>query len=209
MDEFPRNSQRKPPETPVPEVKKIQQIADGSRRKKPLGKRFAETFIGGDMKSVSNYVFWDVLIPAAKDMFSDAMSQGTDRLLYGEARRGRGGSRPANTGAGYFNYAGVSSGGKRPDPRTGAPALSRRARSTHDFDDIVIETRAQAETVIDGLYTLLDQYEQATVSDLYEMVGITATPSDLKWGWTTLPGARAERIKGGYLLDLPKPEPLD
>jgi len=41
------------------------------------------------------------------------------------------------------------------------------------------------------------------------LVGLAATHTDNKWGWTDLSGAGVSRIRGGYLLDLPEPEPLD
>ena len=69
--------------------------------------------------------------------------------------------------------------------------------------------RAEAEEVIDRLFELVSIYESATVADLYELVGLSSTHTDHKWGWTDLMGAGVSRIRGGYLLDLPDPEPLD
>lgn len=211
MDEFPGNRQRKPELTSKLPEKKIERIAEGTVRKKSLGKRFAETFVLGDLHSVVNYVVWDVLIPAAKDMASDAVNEGTNRMFYGESRssRARGGRVTGTPSAGYFNYQGISSAVRRPESRSSAAPLSQKARSTHDFDEIVIESRAQGEEVIDKLFALLETYEEATVSDLYEMCGISSTPADVKWGWTSLSGAGVTRVKGGYLLDLPKPVQLD
>lgn len=87
--------------------------------------------------------------------------------------------------------------------------MSRRARSNHDFDEIVLETRVEAEEVIDGLFALISQYETATVADLYELLGESGNFQDEKWGWMDMRGAGVSRIKNGYLLDLPRPEPLD
>lgn len=87
--------------------------------------------------------------------------------------------------------------------------MSRRARSAHDFREIILETRAEAEEVIERLFDCVQKYQTATVADLYDMLGIEPAFTDDKWGWYALPGANARRVRDGYLLDLPAPEPLD
>jgi hypothetical protein len=87
--------------------------------------------------------------------------------------------------------------------------MSRQARARHNFDEIVLDDRAEAEEVIDRLFDLVSRYESASVADLYELVGLASSHTDHKWGWSDLHGAGVSRIRGGYLLDLPEPEPLD
>lgn len=214
MEQFPANSHktRAAPEEKQSETKKVEKVVEGDvvRRKKPLGKRFAETFFGGDAKGVVAYVVMDVLIPAAKDTVADAFSQGIERMLFGEVRSTsrRTGQRPGG-GAGYTNYNRYSSpreSTRREDPRN---SISRRARSSHDFDEIILATRAEATEVVDRLFDLIAKYETATVADLYELVGVSGNYTDDKWGWTDIRGAGVTRVRNGYLLDLPKPEPLD
>ena len=196
------------------EPKKVEQITSGNvvRRKKPLGKRFAETFVAGDGKGVLGYVLWEVLIPAARDMVADAGREGIERMLYGgEHRSGnrRGGSRSGgSSGYGYVSYNKFAPSQQQPrrdEPRS----VSRRARASHDFDEIILASRVEAEEVIDRLFDLVSRYESATVADLYEMVGVTGNFTDDKWGWTNIRGAGVTRVRNGFLLDLPRPEPLD
>ena len=90
--------------------------------------------------------------------------------------------------------------------------MSRRARAAHDFDEIILPTRVEADEVLDRLFNLVSEFESATVSELYELVGIDASYTDNKYGWTSdggLRGANVARVRDGYLLDLPKPELLD
>lgn len=212
MDEFPSNSQKvvKKPEKQekATDDKKVEKVVTGEvvQRKKPLGKRMAETFVGGDAQSVGQYVVMDVLIPAAKDTIADAVSQGIERMLFGEVRSTsrRTGARPSNGHVSYNRY----SGGGHPALKREEPKISPRARANHDFDEIILATRPEAEAVIDRLFDLISRYETATVADLYDLLGITGNYTDDKWGWTDLRGAGALRIRGGYLLDLPKPEAL-
>lgn len=209
MEQYPPNSRvpkAKPGQPREVKPEKIEQITTGEviRAKRSLRKRFTENFVGGDAGSVGSYVFFDVLLPAAKDMVADAMSMGVEKMLFGEARstsrRGRMG------GHGHTNYSRLStSPSVRVDPR----GPSRQARTQHNFDEIILEGRAQAEEVITNLYDLLEQYEAVTVKDLYELVGIKPEYTDEKYGWVDLRGASVSRVRNGYLLDLPRPEYLD
>ena len=72
-----------------------------------------------------------------------------------------------------------------------------------------METRVEAEEVLDRLFDWIERYEQVAVAELYEMVGISGNFTDQKWGWTDLRGATVSRVGRGYLLNLPRPEPLD
>lgn len=228
MDEYPGNSHNSKDLTssndPISEdtsttnEKKINSVVSGEviRRKKPIGRRLVETFVGGDARGVWGYVLFDVLIPAAKDTIADAFSQGVERLLFGDARSAsrRTGYRPGGTN-GYVNYSRYSQstnyvpGGVNSHRDRDERLISRRARSTHDFDEIVLATRNEATTVIDRMFDLLNKYEQVSVADLYDLVNVSGDYTDNKWGWTDLRGAAVVRVRNGYLLDLPKPEPLD
>lgn len=203
MEEFPSNSfaSREPGKQ---EEKKIERVTstDPTRRRKSLRKQFHETFLAGDARSAMQYVIFGVLIPAAKDALAEAGSQGIERLIFGESRRSRGIARPGGP-TGYVSYNRYSMSDKPP-----LPLMSRRARVRHDFDEIVLESRVEAEEVIDRLFDLCSRYGTATVGDLYELTGIQGTHTDQKWGWTDLRGSGVSRVRNGYLLDLPEPEPL-
>lgn len=203
--EFPPNSDA----SKRIENKEITRVTSGDtvRRKKSFRKQFSETFVAGDMKSAMSYVMFDVLLPAAKDMIVDAGSSGIEKLIFGDSRR-RGTTPPQSGPTGYISYNRMAMGAAS---RLSAPqrAMSRRARSRHDFDEIILDSRTEAEEVIDRLFDVVSQYETATVADLYELVGLSASHTDHKWGWTDVRGAGVSRVRDGYLLDLPEPRPLD
>lgn len=212
-NEFPSNSQtsRKPVVGPnKSDEKVVEKVVTGEviQRKKSLGKRFTETFFGGgnSTKDVSSYVFFDVMIPAAKDMVVDSVIQFAERSMFGEVRSSRRAAR-----AGRTDYNRMSGRGRSPlfDREERDRGISRRARATHDFDEIVLETRAEGIEVINQMYDYLAKYEQVTVGDLYGLVGITAQFTDDRWGWVDLRGADVTRVHDGYLLDLPRPVALD
>lgn len=187
--------------------KKVERVTSGEviQRKQSLGKRIAEAFAGDDMHSVGSYLLFEVALPALKTTISDMVSQGIERMLFGG---GPARSTSTRQGATYTSYNRMYTGGsivRREEPRT----LSRQARANHDFREIILMSRGEAEQVIDQLQALIDQYDVATVSDLYQLVGISGTFAEEKWGWTDLRQAHVRRIREGYLLDLPRPVPLD
>lgn len=204
--EFPPNSEKS--KKGVSDRKIISPVVSGSavRRKRSLRKQFKETFVAGDARTAIQYVVFDVLLPAAKDMVVEAGSQGIEKLIFGDSRR-RGSTRPPSGPTGHISYNRYSTG---PSRQTGPQrAISRQSRARQNFDEIVLDERHEAEEVIDRLFELVDRYETASVADLYELVGLAAVHTDNKWGWTDLHGAGVTRVRGGYLLDLPEPEPFD
>lgn len=195
--------------------KNIEKIVAGVvvRRKKPLGKRFSEMFFGGDTQGVVNYILMDILLPAAKDTIADAVSQGIERMLFGDNRspnRRPGTSRRSRPDS-YVSYNKYSSPTSPPwhTPRDERRPLSRRARATHSFDEIILNSRIEAEEVLDKMFELISKYNSASVADLYELVGEESSHTDNQYGWEDMTGARVSRTRGGYLLELPKPEPLE
>lgn len=213
MEEFPSNSHK---QTPAPrtekaaESKRVEKVVVGEvvRQRKPMGRRFLDTFFGGDAKGVVGFVMTDVLLPAVRDMIVEGASQGIERLIFGEGRSPsrRAGMRPSGN-SGYVSYNRYSSPtpmGRREEPRE----ISRRGRGSFNFDEIILETRAEAQEVIDRLFDLLQRYESVSVNDLYELVGVSGDYAAENWGWTDLRGAGITRVRNGYLLDLPKPEQL-
>lgn len=206
MEEFPSNSYNKiekKSEKQAEERPEVEKVIEGEvvRRKKPLTKRFKETFFSGDMSEVWRTIVVDVMVPQAKDMILDIVSQGAERAIYGEVRAR--GSRSSSRN--YTPYNRYSANMPKNEPRT----ISSRARAAHNFDEVVLPTRPEAEDVIERLYDLVSKYDFATVADLYSLVGIKPNYTDEKWGWTDLRGLGATRIKGGYLIDIPRPEPID
>lgn len=207
-EEFPPNSRAKKAPPPRPEQKKVERVTEGPviRRKKPMRRKILEALGGNDARGVWGYVWLDVLLPAARDMIADAGREGIERMIYrGEPRpRSRHGRGEPSGHVPYNRYS--SSYGRRDEPRR---EMSRRGRALHDFDEIILDTRAEADEVLDRLDDWVERYDLATVADLYEMCNISGNFTDQKWGWTDLSGARVTRVRNGYLLDLPRPEPLD
>ena len=203
--EFPPNSESSKKSTnPGKDITPV--VSSGAvRRKKSLRKQFTETFVAGDAKTAARYSIFEIMLPAARDMIVETLQEGVAKLFNGESRR-RSSTPPQAGPTGYVSYNRYAMGGRNSGP---SRAISRQARARHNFDEIVLDDRVEAEEVIDRLFDLVSRYESATVADLYELVGLSSSHTDHKWGWTELHGAGVSRIRGGYLLDLPEPEALD
>lgn len=211
-DNFPANSKAKRVEpAKALEERKVQKVVTGKvkRQKRGFTKKVAEVLLEDDTKSVGSYILYDVLIPAAKDLISDMISGAVDMALFGERRRGSRTIRDRDKS--YTNYNSVSYKGRqmsgRPDRND--RDISRGARARHDFDEIILETRGEAEDVLSHLVDLTIDYGMATVADLYELVDIESNFTDNKYGWTDLRNASVSRVRGGYLINLPRTQPLE
>lgn len=214
MENFPANSAKAkigsdgpPQDQTVRRGEAIRQVtsAEAVQRKRGVGRRFKETFVGGSARMAFDYMVLEVVIPAIQETVIDAFQGGVERLIRGESRQSRSASSYSNSNLPRVNYQGMSTN-KPPTSRT----LSRSARTRHDFGEIVIATRQEAEEVLERMYDVLSRYGTVTVADLYELTGIQGSHTDLKWGWRLLSGARVEGLRGqgGYLLALPDPEHL-
>lgn len=203
---YPSNSHKnKDKKLPTP-TKKVEKVISGEaiQRKKTFGSKFKETLTGEDARSVGAYILFDVIIPAAKAMLADAASQGAERMLFGDSR-----NRHRSSGNNRDGYTSYNRMYNKRDERPANRDLSQRARATHDFAEIVLSTRGEAEEVMDRLHDLIDMYDMATVSDLYDLVGITGSFTDDKWGWFSLKGSSIRPVREGYLILLPKTQSLD
>lgn len=201
---FPVSPMGKPAAPPEP--KKVTRVVSGEvqRRRTPLSKRIKEMFVGGDLNSVGQYVVLEIVVPTVKDMITDIVSQSIEQFMYGGSRSAA--RRQASSRVGTVAYTAYNrvqaAAAQRPNPSV---TVSRQARASHNFDEIIIASRAEAEEVIDQLIAYIGQYGQATVADLYDLVGVTGEYTDDQWGWPDIQGMGVTPARGGYLLDLPQP----
>jgi hypothetical protein len=185
--------------------KHIEKVAQGKRKKKPAAKKVGEAIIGEDMSEVKSYLIWDVLIPAVKDTIADLVKKGIDAMLFGGTQAPRNVHREGGRSrASYSDYYDRNKRG-RDDRRLRRP--SRRA--IHSFDDILFEDRFSAENVLSCMEDITMDYGMVSVADFYELAGEEAQYTDNKYGWGDVRDAEVVRTRDGWIIDLPKPEPID
>ena len=179
--------------------KKLEKVVKGNvkTRKKSSIRKFADDFIAEDAKNIKSYVVLDVLIPALKKAVSDIVTNGIDMILYGES-----GSNKKRSNASYVSYRDYSD---RRDDRY----RDNRTRTGYGYDDLILDTRGEAEEVLSRMDELIETYGVATVADLYDLVGKSCNYTDNKYGWTNIRNSEAVRVRDGYLLKLPKALPIN
>lgn len=191
-EEFPPNNPKMKEES-----EKNKPLVDSSKvtvKKKSSAKNLREQFLGDDARTVVDYVVYDIVIPAAKELLSNVVTKGVEMMLFGSDR--------ANNvdrvgGRSYVNYSRMYDKPYREPVR----AVSR---NMHDFDEYTFADRSDAERVLDHLYAELDDYGQVSVSEFYTCIGKTCSHVDQRWGWTNLGGAYVDSVRGGYVVRLPR-----
>lgn len=181
------------------ERKKLDKVVQGKAKVKKKNK-FAEMFIAEDVTNVKSYILSDILIPSAKKLIVDVIKDGIEMIVYGGTRRDK---RSNGFRADYVSYNRYAD--RRYDDR---PVGDTRAKNGYSYDDIILETRGEAEDVLSTMDDLIDTYGMVSVMDLYDLVGITGQYTDNKYGWTNIRNAEPVRTRDGYMLKLPRAIPL-
>ena len=148
-------------------------------------------------------VIVDAIVPTLKDALVSIVTNGINILIYGDSES-TGSSRPVSSiSYGRTNYSRISTdrkNGGRPNTQT---------RSRQNFDDLIFETRGEAQIVLDELMNAIEQYGVVTVLDAYDLCGQTAPYTSDKYGWMNLENAYIERNRQGYVIRFPRAVPID
>lgn len=179
---------------PMPEKRTEKVVTGNVRQRKKSGlAKAGSIFVPGDVESVKSYILMDVLVPSIKRAISDIVCNGINMLL-GEPSRGKSGSPGAKVA--YRQYY---------QDRDERPSYNRPiAQAQYSYDDIVFETRGDAEEVLYRMEELLERFDVVSVADLFDMAGISCQYTDNKYGWTDLRNAHVEHVRDGYIISLPR-----
>ena len=195
MENYPSNSHKTREQNTD---KKVEKVVSGktSTKKKSGIRKLSDTFLSEDIGNVKNYIFAEVLLPAAKKLVSDIVTNGTNMLLYGEIKNKKGNSSKVS----YSRYYDDRSRDYR------SPVV----RNNFDYDEIIFETRGDAEAVLDAMYDILNQYKVVSVAELYDLASITTHNYTCNnYGWVDLRGSSVVRVRDGYILKLPRALAID
>ena len=183
------------------EKKDLKPIAKGRVREKGLGEKAAEAVFSEDTRTVGNYILWDVFIPSVKNILADVVIGGIEMVLFGSTRGSR--RRTESRDRGRVSYAGYYDTDRDRDRRRDVDYRDRDRQ--YSYNDILLDSRGEAEDVVSTMEELIDKYGDASVSDLCSLVGVTPCHTDNKWGWTDKRDFSYRRSGRGYILDFAKP----
>lgn len=172
--------------------------------KKPLSKKFAETFMTEDAKDVKTWLIMDVLIPGLKSTILDVISM----MFFGETdSRSRGSSRDRG---GRTNYrAKYRSSSDRDDRRRRDDRYDSDDRV--DFRNIVLRNRADGEDLVNEMKKRIEDTGSVSISELLDMIDAAASSryTDCNWGWDDPRDVGLRRISSGWLIDVAEPRYLN
>lgn len=177
------------------ERKEITPVTKARVKRESTAKKVVGEIIREDAKSVGETVLWDVIIPTVKNLISDTVTRGIESMLYG------GDTRPSRSRSGYSDYSGYS----RPKDRR--PSRSAR-HAEPDRNEIIFDTRSDANDVIDRMSDLIDQYGQVSLADLNALIGASSNFIDDNWGWTDMGSFNVRQVRDGFMLTHDEPQSL-
>lgn len=169
-------------------------VKHAAKTKKKSGvSKLADVFISDDVYNVKDYLVQDILLPTVKKAILGAL----DMVLPGGSVSRK---RTSSEKVSYRSYY---------DDRRDDDRRPSGVRRRFDFDDIIFETRGEAEAVLDQMYDTIKEYGFVTVAAMYDMADLTQPFTSNKYGWTSLRTAEVVRDGDGYVIKLPKAMPID
>lgn len=212
--DFPPNTEKFKNNLGQKEIKKVIKGTIVDTNKSSFWKKISNLFFTKDVEDVKSYIFYDVIIPALKKALYESLTGGLDMTLYGRKRNPnfqQVGSTSTYSYNSIYNRPTVANINAQSipisDQQMGRNYLDPTSKARHDFSSIILQSRDEAELVLGNLVELTYIYGQATIADLYDLLGITSTFVDNKYGWKgeLATNSSVVRVKDGYLIDLPKP----
>ena len=166
-------------------------------KKKTFGRKVLDLFLSEKIDDVGDYVTHNVIGPGIKSLLYDMVNSAVSMMFWGDPNV----RRNSRNGGGRKDYDKMYDDRRRRE---------RGRRPAYDYDDIIFETRDDAERVLDRLYDQLDRYGKARVADLYEAAGLSPDGNYTVnyYGWYSLRGAGVYPTSEGWAIDLPKCESL-
>lgn len=199
MDDYKPNSYKyKEQQKTLTTDKKIEKVVNGTvkTRKRNGVTKLKDVFVNEDAKNVKSYIFSDVLVPAIKKLLYDIVNDGASMLLFGNTSSGR--KKTIGSNVSYRQFYDSKVEDRRPV-----------SSSRFDYEDLIFESRGEAEAALSKMDEVIDVYGTVSVADLYDMCDLTAPYTSNRYGWSNIQTAEVARLRdGGYVLKLPRALPI-
>ena len=178
------------------EKKDVSAVASGKKRPRSAKAKFSDIFMPEDMSVVKDHLINDVAVPTIKDTILDVVSL----LLYGTTTTP---NRKKSSNGLITNYNAISTARKS----SSSPSVNKKhARAAgYAYDEIIFDSRGEAEEVLDNMFELLTEYGIVSVMDYYDLAGVSTKHTDQNYGWDDLSSAVVKRIsRDEHIIDLPR-----
>lgn len=154
----------------------------------------AALFPGG-FAEVKEHLLWDIFVPWVQDMLHNGWQQLGNVIFPGSGASNKGQQVPERVsyndhyrikGSEYPSYDSVYPDGMRPYP-----------------------TEKEAYDVLQSLHDEIMRYGYVTLLIFNEMVGNRTNSSQENYGWLNINTAFVERVRGGWVIRMPKAVPIE
>lgn len=174
---------------------------------KSLGEKFVDTFMSETVDDVKSWLMMDVIIPGIKNTILDMLGMmffgGGD---YSRRGRSRGYDRERVSYNSYYSS----------DRRSESRSRDRRDRDDGprrdgkiDYRNIIFRDRRSAEALVDELHRRIEDYNQVSIAEMFDLMEVTGKYTDNNWGWTRKSDIGIRRVSNGYLIDVAEAEALE
>ena len=198
-------------------------IVEGKEVEKTALQKALGVFISEDLDSIKGSIMEDYVKPRAteyvkdtirkaKETIVDLSTSALEVMLFGDSKKG---NKTGTYNGQKINYVSYYNGGNQYD--SGSYGYYTKAEEITKPDpvtrirSIYIPSYRKAEEVLTELLSLTKRYPAASVADYYQLVNMPTTKQDYMFGWTDsmLKGTSVVHTRDGYVVNLPKPMPLD
>lgn len=182
--------------------KNITPVTKGTvRKKKKTGvQKFADDFFAEDIGTIKEYIIRDIVLPTLKNTVLTVVNQSAEVALFGETVTPQ--KKIPGAKISYDRIGRLSEVTRR-------RSYSSIQRESYDYGDAIVKNKPAAQDALETLQAIIEEYDEASVADLKDVIGVTPESTDYNYGWETIATAEAVRLSDGrYLLRLPKARPL-
>ena len=209
MEQYPSNTlkerNKQAQQKPKPELKCVV-----TGKSKPVPQSiWSKVFVGikpASGQTMKSFIFDEIVTPLIQRAVVEGVTGAINYLVKGDAYADR---KATNSfGKSYINYNGISSG--KPSS-SGSQYVYSGKNSGMEIENVWFESRVDAQRVLDEMMGVIAQYDILTVNGFYDLIGRTSLidPSNEKFGWSDLRNAYITGARGGWIIHLPRPMPID
>ena len=166
--------------------------------KPSLFKKIFGSILTNDLETAKSDIINEVVRPIVEDSAYNIL-QSALAIMFG---------RRYNPSGSRTNYSSISKS------TNSYSSYYQKPANQDDEDNIYrFRTRMEADEILTELKELRARYPFVKVADIYDLAGQTAPVTSFNWGWYDLSQARVTRDNRDsnrpYILQMPKPRPLD
>lgn len=181
-----------------------------SGKSKPVPQSlWSKVFVGikpASGQTMKGFIFDEIVTPLIQRAVVEGVTGAINYLVKGDAYADR--KNNNSFGKSYINYNGISSGKSNAN---GSQYVYSGKNSGMEIENVWFESRVDAQRVLDEMQSVIAGYDILTVNGFYDIIGRTniIDPSNEKFGWSDLRNAYITASRGGWVIHLPHPMPID